>query len=61
MALPTNVIKSDYKKAKFQLGGSTVTYGPVTVSGTYTQAEVQAVSTAVTNLIATLRAQGIIK
>lgn len=61
MALPTNVIKSDLKKAKWQLGGSTVTYGTVTVSGTYSQSEVQAISTAVTNLIATLRAQGLIK
>jgi hypothetical protein len=61
MTLPVNVEKSNYLKAKMQKDGSTVTYGAVTISGTYTQAEVQALSTAVTNLIATLRTQGVIK
>lgn len=61
MALPVNVVKSDYLKAKMQLGGSTVTYAAVDISGTYSEAEVQAISTAVTNLIATLRTQGVIK
>lgn len=61
MALPTNVTKSDYLKAKMQLGGSTVTYGTVDVSSTYSEAEVQAISTALTALVATLKAQGVIK
>ena len=61
MALPTNIVKSDYFKAKAQLGGSTVTYGTVDISAAYVEAEVQAISTAVTNLIATLRTQGLIK
>ena len=60
MSLPTNVIKSDFFKAKLQKDGSTVTYAAVDISGTYTEAEVQALSTAVTNLIATLRTQGVI-
>lgn len=61
MALPVNVTKSDYLKAKMQKDGSTVTYGTVDISATYSEAEVQAISTAVTNLIATLRTQGVIK
>ena len=61
MALPVNVAKSDFLKAKMQKGGSTVTYGTTVISGAYSQAEVQAVSTAVTALIATLRTQGVIK
>lgn len=61
MALPTNVIKSDYLKAKLQKDGSTVTYAAVDISATYDEAEVQAISTALTDLIATLRTQGVIK
>lgn len=61
MALPTNVIKSDYLKAKLQKDGSVVTYGTVNISSEYSEAEVQAISTAVTNLIATLRTQDVIK
>lgn len=61
MALPTNVIKSDFLKAKLQKEGSTVTYAAVDISSSYVEAEVQAISTAVTNLIATLRTQGVIK
>jgi len=60
MALPTNVTKSDYFKAKLQQDGSTVTYEAVDINGTYSEAQVQAVSTAVTDLITTLRAQGVI-
>ena len=61
MTLPVNVKKSDYLKAKMQKDGSTVTYGAVDISATYVEAEVQAISTAVTDLIATLRTQGVIK
>jgi len=61
MALPTNVTKSDYLKAKMQKDGSTVTYAAVDISSSYVEAEVQAISTAVTDLIATLRTQGVIK
>lgn len=61
MALPENVTKSDYLKAKMQKDGSVVTYDAVDISGTYSEAEVQAISTAVTDLIATLVAQGVIK
>lgn len=56
-----SVVKSDNLKDKMRLDGSTVTYGAVTISGTYVAAEVQAISTAVTNLIASLRTQGVIK
>lgn len=61
MALPTYVTKSDALKAKMQKDGSTVTYAAVDISATYSEAEVQAISTAVTDLIATLRTQGVIK
>ncbi len=61
MALPVNIVKSDYFKSKLQLGGSTVTYAAVDISAAYVEAEVQAISTAVTDLIATLRTQGVIK
>lgn len=61
MALPENVTKSDYLKAKMQKDGSVVTYGTVDISATYSEAEVQAISTAVTDLVATLKAQGVIK
>lgn len=61
MALPENVTKSDYLKAKMQKDGSVVTYGTVDISGTYSEAEVQAISTALTALVATLKAQGVIK
>lgn len=54
------VVKSDNFKDKLQLDGSEVTYGTVDISATYVEAEVQAISTALTNLIATLRTQGVI-
>lgn len=60
MALPSNVVKSDFLKAKLQQDGTAVTYAAVNISGTYSEAEVQAISTAVTDLIATLRTQGVI-
>lgn len=53
-------VKSDFLKEKLQLDGTTVTYAAVDISATYSEAEVQAISTALTNLIATLRDQGII-
>lgn len=61
MALPTEVTKSDYLKAKMQKGGSVVTYGTVDVDVDYNEAQVQAISTALTALVASLKAQGVIK
>lgn len=61
MALPTEVTKSDYLKAKMQKGGSVVTYGTVDVDADYNETQVQAISTALTALVASLKAQGVIK
>lgn len=54
-------VKSEHFKNKMKLDGSTVTYAAVDISATYSESEVQAISTALTNLIATLRTQGVIK
>lgn len=57
------VSRSPYLSTKLQEGASAsaVTYGVVDISATYAEAEVQAISTALTNLVATLKSQGIIK
>jgi len=54
-------VKSRYLEEKMQKEGSVVTYGTVDISATYDEDEVQAISTALTSLIATLKAQGVIK
>jgi predicted component of type VI protein secretion system len=57
----TMTVKSRYLEEKMQKEGSVVTYGTVDISATYDEDEVQAISTALTSLIATLKAQGVIK